>query len=321
MQMLENLWKYPDRPDLGLMNIFNSMVHDLDVLNNSSLPDLRRGSMVLIGSDYSGQHVTSIYESFAFVFADIQHCQKWGNMRHEIRRDILRDGRRISYKTLKDKKRLEALYDFLQGANDIPGLLVVILIHKGIESLFKASGRIEQTDPEIESLINWPPHVVEKLLRIIHFISLFLAGLSREGQDVLWITDEDEIAANEQRHRELTTSFGNVASQYLEHTLGNVRVATTKSDTGKRDVEDFVSIADLAAGSLCEALNAYARAGIRPTPNLILPPPSGLDKKALNMLNWFSDRRHTLKRLVFSIDPVVNSARLSVKQLIFQGSN
>jgi hypothetical protein len=319
--MLENLWKYQDRPDLGLMNIVNSMIHKLDVLDNHALPDLRCGAMVLIGSDYSGQHITSIYESLAFVFADIQHCQRWYKMRHEIRKQILSDDRRISYKALKDKKRSNALYDFLQAANDIPGLLVVVLIHKGIESLFKASGRIDRTDPEIESLLHWPPHVVEKLLRIIHFISFFLAGLSRDGQDVLWITDEDEIAANEQRHRELTTSFGNILSQYLQHALGNVRVATTASDTGKRDIEDFVSIADLSAGALCDALNAYSRANVQPSPNVILPPPFDLQKKALNVLNWFSDRRHSLKRLVFSIDPVADSTHLSVKQLIFHGSN
>jgi len=317
--MRENLWKYSDRPDLGLMNLVNSMVRGLDVLNNSALPNLRRASMVLIGSDYSGQHATSVYECFAFVFADIQHCRRWEESRREIRKKILGDERRISYKTLKDKKRSNALYDFLNAANYLQGLLVVILIHKDIESLFKASGRIDCTDPEIKSLAHWPPHVVEKLLRIIHFISFFLAGLSREGQNVLWITDEDEIAANEQRHRELTTYFGNVLCQYLEHALGNVRVATTASDTSKRDIEDFVSIADLTAGALCEALNAYSRASVSPLTNLVLPPPSSLEKKALRVLDWFSDRRHSLKRLVFSVDPVVDSDSLCIKQLIFHG--
>jgi hypothetical protein len=163
--------------------------------------------------------------------------------------------------------------------------------------------------------------VTEKLLRIIHFVSLFLAGLSREGQDALWITDEDEIAANEQRHRELTTSFGNVSSHYLQHSLRHLRVATTASDTGKRDVEDFVAVADLAAGALCDVLNTYSRAGIKLTPDLILPPPDGLGRKARTVLNWFSDRGHFLKRLVFEIDPVGDTGRLSVKQLFFQGSS
>ena len=317
--MLENQWKYPDRPELGLMDIVSNMIRALDVTDSSSLPDIRRGSTIVVGSDYSGQHATTEYESLAFVMGDIERCRNWMVRRTSIRARSLNDGRRLSYKTLRDKKRQSVLFDFLDAANEIPGILLVILTQKSIESLFKVSGRIESTDPEIASLAHWKPHVVEKLLRIIHFLGLFLAGLSREGQDVLWITDEDEIAANVQKHRELTDAFGMISSHYLQHNLRHVRVATTASDTGKRDVEDFVAIADLAAGALCDVMSAYFQEGVLPTPNLTLPAPAKLDKKALNLLYWFSDRGQPLKRLVLCIEPVEGSTKLRMKHLTFEG--
>lgn len=318
--MLENQWHYVDRPDLGLMNIINTMIHELDISDPNALPDIRRGSTVLIGSDYSGQHAASDYESLAFLLADIENCHEWGVIRRLLRKISLRDGRRFSYKALRDRKRKEILPQFLNAANQIPGLLVVVLTKKNIESLFKPNGHLEITDPEIEKFRHWSPRVLEKLLRIVHFLSLFVAGLSRSGQDVLWITDEDDIVANIDRHQDLTTIFGQICSHYLKHNLRHLRVATTASDTGKRDVEDFVAIADLAAGALCEVLNTYLREGVAPTPGLILPVPSQLDDKALGLMNWFSDRTQGLKRLVLSIDPIEDSTSLSVKHLTFRSS-
>lgn len=319
--MLENQWRYPDRPELGLMNIVNTMISSLDVADTTALPDIRRGSTVVIGTDYSGQHTTSAYESLAFLLVDIENCNEWGIRRRHMRTISLRDRRRFSYKTLRDRKRLEVLPQFLEAANVIPGLLVVVLTRKSIGSLFKRNGRIDRTDPEIAKFTHWSPRVLEKLLRIVHFLSLFLAGLSRAGQDVLWITDEDDIAANVERHQDLTTILGQICSHYLQHNLRHLRVATTASDTGKRDVEDFVSITDLAAGALCEVLNTYLQQGITPTPELVLPGPSHLDNKALNLMNWFSDRTQDLKRLVLAIDPIEDAMSLSVKHLTFRGSN
>ncbi len=310
---------YIDSGSIESWNI-NNMIHELDISDPNSLPDIQRGSTVLVGSDYSGQHAASDYESQAFILADIEFCQEWGAIRRLLRKIFLRDGRRISYKALRDKKRKEILPHFLNAANKIPGLLVVILTKKNIESLFKPNGRIERTDPEIAKYRHWSPRVLEKLLRIVHFLSLFVSGLSKSGQDILWITDEDDIAANIDRHQDLTKIFGHICSHYLKHNLRHLRVATTASDTGKRDVEDFVSIADLAAGALCEVLNTYLRKGVVPTPELVLPVPNELDDKAITLMNWFSDRTQDLKRLVLTIDPIDGSTSLSVKQLSFYGS-
>lgn len=103
--MLENNWMLGDRPDLGAMNSANILIRELDVGDPRAFPDLRRGKTIVIGSDFSGQHSTSKYEAFGFVFADLHCCSAWMEARRSLREDMLSDGRRFSYKSLKDRKR------------------------------------------------------------------------------------------------------------------------------------------------------------------------------------------------------------------------
>ncbi|UZR28054.1 hypothetical protein [Methylococcus mesophilus] len=315
--MLSNNWKLGDRPELGAMNVANSLIRTLDFSDPDAIPNLRNASTILVGSDYSGQHATSQFEALCFLFVDADRSRSWLRAQKSLRKQFLPDGRRLSYKALNDRQRNAALPRFLEATNLLSGLLVVILVDKSIESLFKSSGRIESSDPEIQSIAHWAPHVVEKLLRVCHFASFFLSGLSREYQDVLWITDQDDIAANVERHGELVSTFGRISSHYLPHTLGHLRIATTASDTGKRDVEDFVAIADLAAGAICETLNTYHRLGIPPAPGVTLPIPNGIDAKVLRLMNWFSDSRSSLKRLVLAFEPLAGSTRLRVRHYSF----
>jgi hypothetical protein len=318
LAMAESHWRLPDRPDLGAMNVLSGLVRNHESTDALALPNLRLGSTIIIGSDYSGQHATSHYEAFSFVFADISRCAGWFLARRQIRDEALKDGRRFSYKALRDRKRAGLLPSFLDAANRVHGLLVVVLVPKSIDSLFKSTGSIKSDDEEIASLAHWSPRVVEKLLRVAHFVSLFLAALSRPSQNVVWITDEDEIAANADKHHELTTAFGKICSHYLDHNLAHVRVATTASDTGKRDVEDFVSIADFAAGALCEVLNAFHRDDTAPVPGVVVPVPMKTNAKAIDISRWFAEYSGTLKRLVLAIEPQAGSQKLSFRLIKFQ---
>ena len=318
--MLENNWHLGDRPELGAMNSANSLIRSLDIGDPDAIPNIRSASTIIIGSDYSGQHSSSQFESFGFVFANLDKSQAWMNARKAIREQRLPDGRRSSYKTLNDRHRSAALPQFLDATNLLSGLVVVVLVHKEICSLFKPTGKIKSSDPEIISLAHWAPHVVEKLLRVCHFSAFFLAGLSAEHQDVLWITDQDDIAANVDKHNEFVSTFGRISSHYLSHTLRNLRIATTASDNGNRDVEDLVAIADFAAGAVCEAMNSYHRMEMVPVPGVILPIPNEIDEKALRLMHWFSDRRSSLKRLVIAFEPIVGATHLRVRQYTFQGS-
>jgi len=165
----------------------------------------------------------------------------------------------------------------------------------------------------------WKPASIERALRVIHFASLLLRGLSSPGQDLWWLTDQDEIVANESRHRSFVSLMAIVASNYLPHELRHMRIATTGSDTGRRDVEDFVSIADFAAGALQEVLTAGYGQRVIEARSLFIPVRQGLGLKTRRIMDWFADNTQPLRRLMVIIDePVAGAPRFT--RLHFHGS-
>lgn len=283
---LANNWRLGDRVDLGSMNVVNGLIRALDLSNPFALPNFDGATQLMVGSDYGGQHSSSQFEALAFVVADAGALRPWLEARSKLRAKYLPDRRRMSFKALGDRLRMEALPAFLSAADLLHGMLLVVLVDKRIASLFVSDDDPEAIAPEVRSLAEWPARTAERLLRICHVVSLALAGLTREGQHILWVTDQDEIAANVERHTLFVKAFGTIASHYLEHTLGHLRIATTASDTGTRDLEDFVAIADLAAGAVCHVLNSYREARTPVVQRLVVPPPLGVAPKAQALLNW-----------------------------------
>ncbi|MDR0479616.1 MAG: hypothetical protein LBH31_07425 [Burkholderiaceae bacterium] len=303
------------------MNVINKLIKALDVCNPSALPCFAGAKQLMIGSDYSGQHSTSQYEALAFVVSDAGSLRPWLNARSRLRAKHLPNCRRMAFKRLNDRLRAEALPAFLSAADLLHGLLLVVLFDKRIDSIFVPDEDPKAINPKLRPLAKWPAQTEEKLLRICHVMALVLAGLTRQDQHILWVTDQDDIVANVERHALFTEAFGNIASHYLAHTLGHLRIATTASDTGNRDLEDFVAIADIAAGAVCHVLNAY-RDSTPQVSRLVVPFPTGMPPKVHSVLNWFSNESPPLlKRLVIAIEPSENSAKLIVKHYAFPGLN
>ena len=275
----------------------------------------------MIGSDYGGQHADSRYESLAFVVADGGGLNPWFQARATLREQFLPNGRRMSFKSLNDRLRMAVLPKFLGAADLIPGLLLVALFDKRIGTIFAPDQAQDEESTLLQQLSQWPGRTQEKLLRICHLVALVLAGLAREFQHILWITDQDDIAANVERHTLFVNVFGNIASHYLQHTLGHLRIATTASDDGSRSIEDFVAVADLAAGAVCHVLNAYGNSGLSEVPGLVVPFPADMPQKTRWLLNWFSNDATPLRRVVLAFDAIENSPRLSVRHIEFAGSN
>ena len=305
----------------GFMRGFSENISQMELRYPDLLPDIRRGNTIFVSSDYSGQHSLSRYETYVFVLIDLENCTTWEQLRRNWRGLFLSDGRRISYKNLNDKRCKKALLPFLRAANSIPGLIAAIIVDKEIQTIFEPIKYSEVEESPLHNYSHWKKPVFEKLLRIIHFVSLFLAGLSRPYQNVIWITDEDEIVPNEERLREAVNLFGVVSSHYLNHTLGHFRWGTTKLDTNTRQLEDLASIADLVSGSLADVFSKYKNQGTIPKNELIVPPPENLPKKAKDIMDWFSDNHQTLRRIVYAIEPLESRAGFNLKHLRFHGSN
>lgn len=304
------------------MNRLNDIIIEMEIRKPYSLPNFKLGDTIFVFSDYSGQHKESNFDVYSFMLVDINNCHVWFKERNKVRLKLLSDGRRLSYKNLNDKNKKRALNPFLYASNHIPGIIVSFAIDKKIESLFRKKDKINTDDPELNKYRDWKSKIFENLLRIVHFNSFLIAGLSKENQDVYWISDDDNINANVGKLTELTNIFANILSHYLSHNLRNLRCGSTGiCDDGSKNIEDFCAIPDLVAGAISEMLSTYYKKGIPINSKYIVPPPQSISSKAKMIFNWLSEKNCNLKKLTFSIKAIKDSTELEITLLKFIGSN
>lgn len=278
---------HPLGPTFGIISGLSNIFHRLDLARPGGFPDLRIEPDLVVASDYSGDHAGAPYNTLSFLITNPAALVHWERARSRVRSAFLRDGRRVAFKNLGDRQRAQALPHLLRIADQLPGVLLTVAISKAAGSMFEP---VPKPLPALAA--RWSKHVLEHVLRCTHFISFLLAGLSRPGQNVLWVTDEDAIAANESHLRDLTTVLAYVASSYLPHTLNHLRCTTTGiADDGTRAIEDFAALPDLAAGGLAEYLRARMDG--------LASPPSA---KMTTLMQWFCPRRTPLYRVFATID-------------------
>lgn len=302
------------------MNLLSASVAKAEQRHPGIIPDLRQTPTLLLGSDYGGMHKTADFEVITLLASNLESIHPWDGARSAIRDLLLPDRRRISFKTLNDRHRQSALRPFLKTANQIRGLLLSVAIHRSLQSVFKTHGKLEKTDLNSPELEGWKPTTAERALRVIHLASLLVRGLSRTGQDLLWMTDEDDMVANERRLRSFVNLFATISGHYIPHTIGNVRIGTTVSDTGRRDIEDYIAICDLAAGALQHLLTDGGAQAVLNAPSVFLPKEQKLANKVSDILDWFSDNEHPLKRLTLILDEST-TGQLRITTFRVHGSN
>ena len=201
----------------------------------------------------------------------------------------------MSFKGLNDRRRQQALVPFLRAADSIPGLLFTVIIEKSLKGTVFDFRSEDAEDPSLK-FNHWSASAFQRFVLMGHFGSLLLSGLSAPMQNVLWFTDEDDLAANDSRIIEGTRALATITSNYLPHTLGHLRYGTTKSDPGNRSIEDLAALPDLAAGALNEIIVST------PISHLLTPAPQSLSAKTRNIAGWLSESFHTLKKITFVID-------------------
>jgi hypothetical protein len=282
----------------------------------SSLPDLRASDSLICASDYSGQHKESAFEAYSFVIAGSASWGLWEKRRLELRSGDLQS-RRISFKALSDGAKRRAIPAFLDAADLLDGLVAVFLVDKRIGSLFGKDQRFDFSG--LSEYEEYGAHVFERLLRVIHFLSFLVGGLSSQKQNIYWFTDADDIAANQKRVRTLVDIFARVSGHYITHDLGHFRCGTAEDcDNGSRQVEDLCAIADLSAGAATALVNCYRETNTMPASKLIVPAPATLAPKAAFIGKWLSCGGK-LKRLVLALERDGESSSIRVKRLALHG--
>ena len=122
-------------------------------------------------------------------------------------------------------------------------------------------------------------------------------------QNVFWFTDEDAIAANDDRLGDLTNLFAWISSQYLSFSMGHFRVGTSKSDDGSRQLEDFISIPDLVAGAFSEQLNLPLSGAAKTSGDYFWIYRPDMSMKTRAITNWLADVSCSLKKVLCIVEP------------------
>jgi hypothetical protein len=303
MADLPRVWRPLNRPDFGVIDSISETIRQEEWKDPDLLIGIDRGREVILVSDYAGDSRESSFQSYSFLLIDLLFIWYWDAVRMHLRKNFLPDRRRLSYKKLQsDKSRARCLVPFLRAANSLPGVLITFLIHKRIGSLFEADPG-GGCPPDVNRH-HWQPNQFEKLMRVAHLSSLLLSGLVREGQRVLWVSDQDEMVPNDALHVEACRIFSHVLSQYLTCEPSRLQFATTRSDDGSLRLEDLSALPDFAAGCLAEITTSMSDTGLLAAPGILGPMGSGVSKKAHAIVGWLADNTHTLRKLNFAIDYV-----------------
>jgi hypothetical protein len=300
--MSRSLWGASPIREGTLFRSLNSELSRLDRTYVDILPDFSGANTLLIGSDYSGESFDALYTVFSFLLTSLESWSNWEPTRLQIRKKFFSDSRRMSFKKLTDGQRRRALPHFLEAANSLNGLSISVALSKKNNPVFEAKPPIDLSNPQFAAYKKWKTDVLEKAFLIMNILGVLLAGLSNPGQDVMWFTDEDTIAANDERVCELTQLFAWISSLYLTFTLGRCRCGTSKCDDGSRQIEDFLAIPDIIAGALSEQLSLKSNDPIELS-RIFWMHRGDFSDKTGSITWWLADSKNSLKRLIFTIDP------------------
>jgi hypothetical protein len=242
--------------------------------------------------------------------------QKWEPERRKLRVENLPDNRRMSFKGLNDIQKQKTLKPFLTSAETMSGLVFTVAIESNIKTLFEGKSPVNLDNPDFFMFKSWKPKVLENAFRTVHFLSFLLAGIAHPLQNVLWFSDEDEIAANPERIKQLTNLVAWIGSSYLDFDLGHLRCGTTKSDDGSKQIEDLTAIPDMVAGAISEQVNLEPVFPSEPSKFFWLHRGDYSEKTSFITL-WLTDTKKPLKRIFCSIDSVANSGNTKVSLFHF----
>jgi len=183
MSLDDRAWRELDRDGLGFLNTLSGVFASAHRGDPRCLPNLREADCLFVGSDYGGEHQNANYQTLTFLIADVAACARWVHVWAPWRKRLLPDRRRMAYKSLNDGLRTRALFPLLETANGLPGLLVTFAFSRAVRSVFSADGPLETSLLEFAPLREFSVPVAEKFMRVVHVLSLLLAGLSAPGQE------------------------------------------------------------------------------------------------------------------------------------------
>ena len=236
----------------GYKSLLNNALQIVDKRDENFLWPVDTGTQLLV-SDYSGQHRQATHEVYSFLITTMDTLNKWLPLREQFRTRWLPDGRRLSFKQLRESVRRRAFPHLLELAGCLPANLITFMIDNRVGSFVQggplalASALDDCFTPDMSE------GSVEKIYRLALFIALLQAGLRKEKQPSLWISDHDETLDSFDRRER----FGRLATYLIFGLTGWTHPAdqiftTTAAEKLPLWAEDVAAIPDIAAGACAQ---------------------------------------------------------------------
>lgn len=303
-------WKYTSKENLGFANQISEFIGKIENNRSIELPDLRQSKSLFVFSDYGGEHKSTKFNTYSFLIIDVESVGFFYEKYIEFNKERDLYGRVIEFKRLNDKIRSDNLIPFLSLADNLNGIVFNIVVEKKINTLFE---KIDIIPLEYQI---WKKKTFEKLLRVCHLLSILVNGLSKEFQDVCWITDEDNIVANNEQLTLLTTLFANTCSYYLDHDLRHFRLGRANIEINK-NFEYLCAIPDLVSGGLNEVLDSHLNQNVFPITDIVIPTPKETKLKAKTIVSWLIDNSKSQLKKVSILISDCNENGFKISHLKF----
>jgi len=242
---------------------------------NLRLPDLSLDNeTVVVLSDYGGDQQTSKCRSYSFLLASYNQLHWFKEQMQLVRSKYGLSDKEIAFKDLRYGPLSRALEEYLVTLNNlVPGLLLTVIVDSDVTRLFSTGtdGIMPVDALKAAGLGDWSKKEAERLLRIMHSLAYLISVLARNGQKILWMTDNDSIVANDKRKDETAKLLQRLLSHYSANRYAAVGIATPFAEDSF--LHDLLSAPDLVAGAIEHYFSnrpAIESKGIREDVNKIL---------------------------------------------------
>lgn len=295
-------WKRIQDPEAGYIHELSDSLALLDWRYPGLLQPVSDGIMV-VASDYSGQHQGATHEAYSFLVTTDHALVEWEPIWRAFRNRWLPDGRRISFKRLGERVRWRALLPFLDVAGMIRGNVITILIDRRIQHFMEGGTAVlANVFPDCFSP-DTPSGTIEKMFRLASFLAMLTAGFRREDQRSLWVSDHDETLETFGRREQFAR-----LSTYLTFGVTGWRHAadsdfcTTEHSHAPAWAEDLSAIPDLFAGACCQFANLIPAFCGTELWMRVFPSTSVADPRARTIGNWLSVMRNCLRHVFLRLE-------------------
>jgi hypothetical protein len=252
LSILKDGYEYP-----SIASIIEGQLKLRDKRKALLLPELLQDNeTVAIFSDYGGEAKESGFHTYSFLVCAWNQLDPFHQQMSMLREEYGLNNplKEISFKDFQYGPIQRSLDKYLTILNNfVQGLLATIVVDKKVKTMFgdnpnSAQSYLRRILKE-HGFGDWKPRVSEKLFRVIHATAYLVALLSREGQKVLWMTDDDAIAPNLQKSEGMLKLFSSVLSYYSPHNFNSVGGAKPFQDKDPMFL-DLLRSPDLVAGSI-----------------------------------------------------------------------